>query len=326
MGIFDFLSNSNFRDEKKFLSKSLSKTRRSFFDKLAKFVIGESKISDGIIDSLEEILITSDVGVETTLKIIKRVESKVLQCKCIDPNKVVVFLKEEIVSIFQDSVTANSENFLPFHGIKPYIIMVVGVNGVGKTTTVAKLAYFFKKKGAKVFLGAADTFRAAAVEQLVLWNERIGASLVKRNMGVAPSSVAYATLTSAVTNDADVVIIDTAGRLHNKINLMNELASIKNAMKKVIFNAPHEILLTLDASIGQNAYNQALGFSKATEITALAITKLDGTARGGVVIGISDQLKVPVKYIGIGEGLCDLQIFRGKEFVDSLFENIITVQ
>jgi fused signal recognition particle receptor len=315
MSIFNFFS----KDKKENLDKGLSKTKENVFSKIARAVAGRSKVDEEVLDNLEEVLVTSDVGVETTLKIIQRIENRISRDKYVDTNELTSILRDEIASLLQDNQVEELEDFEIPEGKNPYVIMVVGVNGVGKTTTIGKLAYHFKKAGKKVFLGAADTFRAAAVEQLGIWSERVGVDIVKQKMGADPASVAYDTLTSAVANQADVVIIDTAGRLHNKVNLMNELTKIKNVMKKVVPDAPHEVLLVLDGSTGQNAYNQATEFSKATEITALAITKLDGTAKGGVVIGISDQLQIPVKYIGIGEGLEDLQIFRKKEFVDSLF-------
>jgi fused signal recognition particle receptor len=315
MSIFNFFS----KNKKENLDKGLLKTKENVFSKIARAVAGKSKVDEDVLDNLEEVLVTSDVGVETTLKIIQRIEARIAKDKYIDTGELTGILRTEIASMLQDNKVEELEDFETPQGKKPYVIMVVGVNGVGKTTTIGKLAYHFKKAGKKVFLGAADTFRAAAVEQLGVWSERIGVDIVKQKMGADPASVAYDTIHSAVANDADVVIIDTAGRLHNKVNLMNELTKIKNVMKKVIPDAPHEVLLILDGSTGQNAYNQAKEFSKATEITALAITKLDGTAKGGVVIGISDQLQIPVKYIGIGEGLDDLQIFRKKEFVDSLF-------
>ena len=271
------------------------------------------------MDNLEEVLITSDVGVETTLNIIKRIEERVARDKYVTTQELNRILREEIAALLTENNTMDSEEFSVPEGKKPYVIMVVGVNGVGKTTTIGKLAYQFKKKGLKVYLGAADTFRAAAVEQLDIWGERVGIPVIKQKMGSDPASVAYDTLSSAVANNADVVIIDTAGRLHNKIGLMNELTKIKNVMQKVVADAPHEVLLVLDGSTGQNAFEQAKQFTKATEVTAMAITKLDGTAKGGVVIGISDQFKIPVKYIGLGEGIEDLQAFRRKEFVDSLF-------
>ena len=315
MGIFNFFS----KEKKENLDKGLSKTKENVFDKITRAIAGKSKVDEDVLDDLEEVLVTSDVGVETTLKVIQRIESRVNRDKYVNTNELTAILREEIAAMLQDNRVEELEDFETPPGKKPYVIMVVGVNGVGKTTTIGKLAYHFKKAGKKVFLGAADTFRAAAVEQLGIWSERVGVEIIKQSMGADPASVAYDTLKSAVANDADVVIIDTAGRLHNKVNLMNELTKIKNVMKKVVPDAPHEVLLILDGSTGQNAYNQATEFAKATEITALAVTKLDGTAKGGVVIGISDQLQIPVKYIGIGEGLEDLQIFRKKEFVDSLF-------
>lgn len=280
---------------------------------------GKSKVDDEVLDNLEEVLITSDVGVETTLKIIKRIEKRVAQDKYVNTQELNNILREEIAALLTENNTVDTEEFTVPEGKKPYVIMVVGVNGVGKTTTIGKLAYQFKKAGKSVYLGAADTFRAAAVEQLVIWGDRVGVPVIKQKMGADPASVAFDTLSSAVANNADVVIIDTAGRLHNKIGLMNELTKIKNVMQKVVPDAPHEILLVLDGSTGQNAFEQAKQFTLATEVNAMAITKLDGTAKGGVVIGISDQFKIPVKYIGLGEGIEDLQIFRRREFVDSLF-------
>ena len=297
----------------------MSKTKESVFSKIARAVAGKSKVDDEVLDNLEEVLITSDVGVETTLNIIKRIEERVARDKYVNTQELNRILREEIAALLTENNTMDSEEFTVPEGKKPYVIMVVGVNGVGKTTTIGKLAYQFKKKGLKVYLGAADTFRAAAVEQLDIWGERVGIPVIKQKMGSDPASVAYDTLSSAVANNADVVIIDTAGRLHNKIGLMNELTKIKNVMQKVVADAPHEVLLVLDGSTGQNAFEQAKQFTKATEVTAMAITKLDGTAKGGVVIGISDQFKIPVKYIGLGEGIEDLQAFRRKEFVDSLF-------
>ncbi len=297
----------------------MSKTKESVFSKIARAVAGKSKVDDEVLDNLEEVLITSDVGVETTLNIIKRIEERVARDKYVTTQELNRILREEIAALLTENNTMDSEEFSVPEGKKPYVIMVVGVNGVGKTTTIGKLAYQFKKKGLKVYLGAADTFRAAAVEQLDIWGERVGIPVIKQKMGSDPASVAYDTLSSAVANNADVVIIDTAGRLHNKIGLMNELTKIKNVMQKVVADAPHEVLLVLDGSTGQNAFEQAKQFTKATEVTAMAITKLDGTAKGGVVIGISDQFKIPVKYIGLGEGIEDLQAFRRKEFVDSLF-------
>ncbi|MDB8957403.1 signal recognition particle-docking protein FtsY, partial [Parabacteroides merdae] len=279
----------------------------------------KSKVDDEVLDNLEEVLITSDVGVDTTLKIISRIEDRVARDKYVTTSELTAILREEIASLLTENHTEDLESFTVPEDKKPYVIMVVGVNGVGKTTTIGKLAYQFKKAGKNVYLGAADTFRAAAVEQLVIWSERVGVPIVKQKMGSDPASVAFDTLSSAKANGADVVIIDTAGRLHNKINLMNELTKIKNVMKKVVPDAPHEVLLVLDGSTGQNAFEQAKQFTAATEVNALAVTKLDGTAKGGVVIGISDHFRIPVKYIGLGEGMEDLQVFNRKEFVNSLF-------
>ena len=315
MGIFGFFN----KEKKETLDKGLEKTKTSVFDKLARAVAGKSKVDDDVLDNLEEVLITSDVGVDTTLKIIERIEERVARDKYVSTSELNAILREEIAALLAENNSEDNENWDLPSDHKPYVILVVGVNGVGKTTTIGKLAYQFKQAGKKVYLGAADTFRAAAVEQLCIWGERIGCPVIKQQMGADPASVAFDTLSSAVANNADVVIIDTAGRLHNKINLMNELTKIKNVMKKVVDDAPNEVLLVLDGSTGQNAFSQAEQFSKATEVTSLAITKLDGTAKGGVVIGISDQLKVPVKYIGLGEGIDDLQPFNKKEFVDSLF-------
>ena len=315
MGIFSFFS----REKKETLDKGLSKTKENVFSKITRAIAGKSKVDDEVLDNLEEVLITSDVGVNTTLKIISRIEERVARDKYVTTNELTVILREEIAALLIENHTEDLESFTVPEGKKPYVIMVVGVNGVGKTTTIGKLAYQFKKAGKKVYLGAADTFRAAAVEQLVIWGERVGVPVVKQKMGADPASVAFDTLSSAKANDADVVIIDTAGRLHNKINLMNELTKIKNVMKKVIPDAPHEVLLVLDGSTGQNAFEQAKQFTAATEVNALAVTKLDGTAKGGVVIGISDQFRIPVKYIGLGEGMEDLQVFNRKEFVNSLF-------
>jgi fused signal recognition particle receptor len=314
MGLFGFLNK-----EKETLDRGLSKTKESVFSKLTRAIIGKSRVDDSVLDELEEILITSDVGVETTLKIISRIEKRASADKYVSTEELTTILREEIAALLTENKTEDMEDFALPPDKKPYVIMVVGVNGVGKTTTIGKLAYQFKKNGLKVFLGAADTFRAAAVEQLVIWSERIGVTIVKQNMGSDPASVAYDTLQSAKANNADVVIIDTAGRLHNKVNLMNELTKIKNVMKKIIPDAPHEILLILDGSTGQNAFEQAKQFTAATEVNALAVTKLDGTAKGGVVIGISDQFRIPVKYIGLGEGIEDLQVFNKRAFVDSLF-------
>ncbi len=315
MGFFSFFS----KEKKETLDKGLSKTKESVFGKIARAIAGKSKVDDEVLDNLEEVLITSDVGVETTLNIIKRIEERVARDKYVNTEELNRILREEIASLLTENNTADTEGYEIPEGKKPYVIMVVGVNGVGKTTTIGKLAYQFKKAGKNVYLGAADTFRAAAVEQLCIWGERVGVPVVKQQMGADPASVAYDTLSSAVAGGADVVIIDTAGRLHNKIGLMNELTKIKNVMKKVLPDAPHEVLLVLDGSTGQNAFEQAKQFTLATEVTAMAITKLDGTAKGGVVIGISDQFKIPVKYIGLGEGMEDLQAFNKKEFVDSLF-------
>ena len=303
MGIFSFFS----KEKKETLDKGLSKTKENVFSKITRAIAGKSKVDDEVLDNLEEVLITSDVGVDTTLKIISRIED------------LTAILREEIASLLTENHTEDLESFTVPEDKKPYVIMVVGVNGVGKTTTIGKLAYQFKKAGKNVYLGAADTFRAAAVEQLVIWSERVGVPIVKQKMGSDPASVAFDTLSSAKANGADVVIIDTAGRLHNKINLMNELTKIKNVMKKVVPDAPHEVLLVLDGSTGQNAFEQAKQFTAATEVNALAVTKLDGTAKGGVVIGISDHFRIPVKYIGLGEGIEDLQVFNRKEFVNSLF-------
>ncbi len=315
MGFFSFFS----KDKKENLDKGLSKTKESVFSKITRSIAGKSKVDDEVLDDLEEVLVTSDVGVETTLKIIERIEKRISRDKYVNTDELTDILRDEIASMLAENSTQELEGFEIPKDKTPYVIMVVGVNGVGKTTTIGKLAYHFKKAGKKVYLGAADTFRAAAVEQLTIWSERVGVNVVKQKMGSDPASVAFDTLNSAKANDADVVIIDTAGRLHNKVNLMNELTKIKNVMKKVVPDAPHEVLLVLDGSTGQNAFEQAKQFTAATEVNALAITKLDGTAKGGVVIGISDQFKIPVKYIGLGEGLEDLQIFNRREFVDSLF-------
>jgi signal recognition particle-docking protein ftsY len=315
MGIFGFFNKS----KKETLDKGLEKTKQSVFSKLTRAVAGKSKVDDEVLDDLEEILITSDVGVDTTLKIIERIETRVARDKYVSTSELNNILKEEITGLLSENNTQDNDNWdLPQTG-NPYVILVVGVNGVGKTTTIGKLAHQFKQAGKKVYLGAADTFRAAAVEQICIWGERVGVPVVKQQMGSDPASVAFDTLSSAKANGADVVIIDTAGRLHNKVGLMNELKKIKEVMKKVLPEAPNEVLLVLDGSTGQNAFEQAKQFSAVTNITALAITKLDGTAKGGVVIGISDQLKVPVKYIGLGEGMEDLQLFNRQHFVDSLF-------
>ena len=315
MGIFSFFS----KEKKETLDKGLSKTKENVFSKITRAIAGKSKVDDEVLDNLEEVLITSDVGVDTTLKIISRIEDRVARDKYVTTGELTAILREEIASLLTENHTEDLESFTVPEDKKPYVIMVVGVNGVGKTTTIGKLAYQFKKAGKNVYLGAADTFRAAAVEQLVIWSERVGVPIVKQKMGSDPASVAFDTLSSAKANGADVVIIDTAGRLHNKINLMNELTKIKNVMKKVVPDAPHEVLLVLDGSTGQNAFEQAKQFTVATEVNALAVTKLDGTAKGGVVIGISDHFRFPVKYIGLGEGIEDLQVFNRKEFVNSLF-------
>ena len=315
MGFFSFFS----KEKKETLDKGLSKTKESVFSKIARAVAGKSKVDDDVLDNLEEVLITSDVGVDTTLKIIKRIEERVSKDKYVNTQELNNILREEIASLLTENNTKDEDDFCVPADKKPYVIMVVGVNGVGKTTTIGKLASQFKKKGLSVYLGAADTFRAAAVEQLDIWGERAGIPVIKQKMGSDPASVAFDTVSSAVANNADVVLIDTAGRLHNKVNLMNELTKIKNVMKKILPDAPNEVMLVLDGSTGQNAFEQAKQFTKATEVTSLAITKLDGTAKGGVVIGISDQFKIPVKYIGLGEGIDDLQVFRKREFVDSLF-------
>ena len=316
MALFNFFS----KEKKETLDKGLEKTKESFFNKLARSVVGKSKVDDEVLDNLEEVLITSDVGVETTLKIIEKIEERVSRDKFMGVEELNTILKEEIISLLEENNTSREVNFeIPKHEGHPHVIMVVGVNGVGKTTTIGKLAHQFKQQGSKVVLGASDTFRAAAVDQLIIWSERVGVSIVQQGMGADPASVAFDTLESAKAQNADVVIIDTAGRLHNKVNLMNELGKIKRVMDKVVPGAPHEVLLVLDGSTGQNAYEQAKQFAAATDINALAITKLDGTAKGGVVIGISDQMKIPVKYIGVGEGMEDLQPFIRNEFVDSLF-------
>ncbi|HPB05365.1 MAG TPA: signal recognition particle-docking protein FtsY [Prolixibacteraceae bacterium] len=307
--------------KKESLDKGLSKTKESFFGKLSRAIVGKSKVDDEVLDNLEEILISSDVGVDTTLKIIERIEKRVSRDKYLGVNELNSILKEEIASLLEENNSNDVSDFdLPATG-EPYVIMVVGVNGVGKTTTIGKLAYQFRESGKKVIIGAADTFRAAAIDQLEIWANRVDVPIIKQKMGSDPASVAYDTVASAKANGADVVIIDTAGRLHNKVNLMNELTKIKRVMQKVIPDAPQEVLLVLDGSTGQNAFEQAKQFTLATDVTALALTKLDGTAKGGVVIGISDQFKIPVKYIGIGEKMEDLQIFRRKEFVESFFEN-----
>lgn len=315
MGLFGIFNKS----KKETLDKGLEKTKQSVFSKIARAVAGKSKVDDDVLDNLEEVLITSDVGVDTTLKIISRIEERVARDKYVSVSELNSILRDEIAALLTENNSIDNENWDLPSDHAPYVILVVGVNGVGKTTTIGKLAYQFKKAGKKVYLGAADTFRAAAVEQLSIWGERVGVPVVKQQMGADPASVAFDTLSSAKANGADVVLIDTAGRLHNKIGLMNELKKIKDVMKKVIPQAPDEVLLVLDGSTGQNAFEQAKQFSAVTQITSLAITKLDGTAKGGVVIGISDQLKVPVKYIGLGEKMEDLQLFNKTQFVDSLF-------
>ena len=315
MAWFNFFS----KEKKETLDKGLSKTKEGVFSKLARAIAGKDRVDDDVLDNLEEVLITSDVGVDTTLRIIERIEERVARDKYLGTSELNRILREEITALLTETGDDTEEDFAVPANKRPYVIMVVGVNGVGKTTTIGKMAYQYKKKGYSVYLGAADTFRAAAVEQLVAWGDRVGVPVVKQKMGSDPASVAYDTLSSAKANNADVVIIDTAGRLHNKIGLMNELTKIKNVMAKVLPDAPHEVLLVLDGSTGQNAFEQAKQFTAATEVNELAITKLDGTAKGGVVIGISDQFKVPVKYIGLGEGMEDLQVFRRAAFVDSLF-------
>jgi fused signal recognition particle receptor len=317
MGFFSFFT----KDKKDALDKSLSKTKESVFSKITKIIIGKSKVDDEVLDNLEEILISSDVGVETTIKIINRIEKRIAKDKYVGSSELNNILKEEIAELLKDNSGGDTSEFTLPDINEPYVIMIVGVNGVGKTTTIAKLAYQFKKIGKNVVIGAADTFRAAAVEQLSIWAKRVDVPIVTQGMGADPASVAYDTVASAKAKNADVVIIDTAGRLHNKINLMNELTKIKKVMQKIIPNAPHEIMLILDASTGQNAIEQAKQFIKATEVNSLTLTKLDGTAKGGVVIGISDTFNIPVKYIGVGEKLEDLQVFNKYEFIDSLFKN-----
>lgn len=306
-------------EKKETLDKGLEKTKTSFFSKLGKAVAGKSKVDDDVLDNLEEVLVSSDVGVATTLKIIDRIEARVSKDKYMGTDELNTILREEIAGLLSETHVGEESGFDVPKDRKPYVMMVVGVNGVGKTTTIGKLAHQFKDKGLKVVLGAADTFRAAAIDQLQVWADRVDVPIVKQDMGSDPASVAFDTLSSALTQGADVVIIDTAGRLHNKINLMNELTKIKRVMQKVVEDAPHDILLVLDGSTGQNAFEQAKEFTKATEVTSLAVTKLDGTAKGGVVIGISDQFQIPVKYIGVGEGIDDLQVFNKMEFVDSFF-------
>ncbi len=307
-------------DKKETLDKGLEKSSTSFFTKLTKAVAGKSKVDDEVLDNLEEVLVSSDVGVDTTLKIIERIEARVARDKYLGTDELNAILREEIAGLLSETTTGNETDFNIPTDKKPYVVMVVGVNGVGKTTTIGKLAYQFKKKGYKVVLGAADTFRAAAIDQLQIWADRVGVPIIKQQMGSDPASVAFDTLQSAVSQNADVVIIDTAGRLHNKVNLMNELTKVKRVMQKVVADAPHDVLLVLDGSTGQNAFEQAKQFTAATEVSCLAVTKLDGTAKGGVVIGISDQFQIPVKYIGVGEGIEDLQVFNKIEFVDSFFK------
>ena len=336
MGIFSFFSKNKKGAEqnpeaaakaaeeaakaKEVYDKGLSRSKESVMTKVARAIAGKSKVDDEVLDNLEEALITSDVGIETTLKIIKRIEERVARDKYLNTNELNKILKEEIAAMLTENRSGEEDGFVIDTDKRPYVMMVVGVNGVGKTTTIGKLAYKFKEAGLKVYLGAADTFRAAAVEQLVEWGRRADVPVIKQDMGADPASVAFDTVKSAVANDADIVIIDTAGRLHNKIGLMNELTKIKNVMKKVVDHAPDEVLLVLDGSTGQNAFEQAKQFTKATEVTSLAITKLDGTAKGGVVIGVSDQFQIPVKYVGLGEDINDLQLFDKEEFVDSLFK------
>ena len=307
-------------DKKETLDKGLEKSKTSFLSKLTKAVAGKSKVDDEVLDNLEEILVSSDVGVNTTLKIINRIEKRVSEDKYLGTEELNEILRQEIAGLLSETNSGEATEFVIPINTKPYVLMVVGVNGVGKTTTIGKLAYQFKKQGYKVVLGAADTFRAAAIDQLQIWADRVGVPIVRQNMGSDPASVAFDTLQSAVAQNADIVIIDTAGRLHNKINLMNELTKVKRVMQKVVADAPHDVLLVLDGSTGQNAFEQAKQFTSATEVTALAVTKLDGTAKGGVVIGISDQFQIPVKYIGVGEGIEDLQVFNKYEFVDSFFK------
>ncbi|MDY3103771.1 MAG: signal recognition particle-docking protein FtsY [Prevotella sp.] len=317
MGIFGLFN----KKRKETLDQGLEKTKQSVFSKLSRAVAGKSKVDDEVLDNLEEVLVTSDVGVDTTLKIIERIEQRVARDKYVSTAELNSILRDEIAALLAENNTEDHENWDLPADHQPYVILVVGVNGVGKTTTIGKLAYQFKASGKKIFLGAADTYRAAAVDQIKIWGERVGVPVVSQQMGADPASVAFDTLQSAKANGADVVLIDTAGRLHNKVGLMNELKKIKDVMKKVLPQAPDEVLLVLDGSTGQNAFEQAKQFSAVTQITSLAITKLDGTAKGGVVIGISDQLKVPVKYIGLGEQMDDLQLFNRKEFVDSLFQH-----
>ncbi len=316
MGLFSFFS----KEKKETLDKGLKKSKTGLFDKLARAIAGKDKVDDDVLDNLEEVLVTSDVGVDTTLRIIERIEARVARDKYVGTSELNKIPRDEIASLLTENNTEDTEGFALPEGKRPYVIMVVGVNGVGKTTTIGKLAYQFKKSGLKVVLGAADTFRAAAVEQIVIWGERVGVPVVKQQMGSDPASVAFDTLQSAISSGADVVLIDTAGRLHNKKGLMDELTKIKRVMQKLMPEAPHDVMLVLDGSTGQNAYEQAKHFTSATEVSSMAVTKLDGTAKGGVVIGISDQFKIPVRYIGLGEGMEDLQPFNRVEFVDSLFK------
>ncbi len=308
------------KEKKETLDKGLEKTKTSFFDKMTKAVAGKSKVDEDVLDNLEEVLVTSDVGVKTTIKVIDRIEARVAKDKYVGTSELNQILREEIAGLLSETNLGNATDFEIPEGKKPHVIMVVGVNGVGKTTTIGKLAYQFKKQGKKVVLGAADTFRAAAIDQLQVWADRVDVPIVKQQMGSDPASVAFDALESGVNQGADVIIIDTAGRLHNKVNLMNELTKVKRVMQKVVDDAPHDVLLVLDGSTGQNAFEQAKQFTAATEVTSLAVTKLDGTAKGGVVIGISDQFQIPVKYIGVGEGIEDLQVFNKVEFVDSFFK------
>lgn len=319
MGLFGFFSK---KENKENLDQGLAKTKEGFFQKIARAVAGKSAVDAEVLDSLEEALITSDVGVETTIKIIKRIEERVAKDKYVSTAELNTIMKAEMAALLAENNTQDLKDFDVPEGKKPYVIMVVGVNGVGKTTTIGKLAYAFKKAGKSVVLGAADTFRAAAVDQLTIWSQRVDVPIVSQGMGADPASVAFDTLTSGLAKGADVIIVDTAGRLHNKVNLMNELTKIKKVMQKVVPEAPHDVLLVLDGSTGQNAINQCREFTAATDVTALAVTKLDGTAKGGVVIGISDQFKIPVKYIGVGEKMEDLQVFNKSEFVDSLFKGV----
>jgi len=315
-----FFKNIFSSEKKETLDKGLEKSKASFFNKLSKAVAGKNKVDDDVLDNLEEILVTSDVGVDTTLKIIDRIEARVAKDKYLGTDELNQILRQEIAALLSETNSGEETEFVLPNTTKPHVLMVVGVNGVGKTTTIGKLAYQYKKQGLKVVLGAADTFRAAAIDQLQVWADRVNVPIIKQAMGSDPASVAFDTLQSAVNQDADVVIIDTAGRLHNKVNLMNELTKVKRVMQKVVGDAPHDVLLVLDGSTGQNAFEQAKQFTAATEVSSLAVTKLDGTAKGGVVIGISDQFQIPVKYIGVGEGIEDLQVFNKYEFVDSFFK------